>query len=98
MSTLFSSRVDSLQWFGTVEQYISIEMEKAESKSDHGDERLRIKVLTLEGLKRRSAEFQWLYYSLCSFGCIPFLSKCFHQFYILGENETITANSYSSVQ
>ncbi|XP_053999948.1 WASH complex subunit 4 [Hylaeus anthracinus] len=60
-----SSELDGLHWFKTVEQHINAEKQAAESKSDHGDEKLQqTRALTLKRLKERSAEFQLLYYSL----------------------------------
>lgn len=60
-----SSELDGLHWFKTVEQHISDEKQAAESKNDHGDEKLQqTRALTLKRLGERSAEFQLLCYSL----------------------------------
>ncbi|XP_014482961.1 PREDICTED: WASH complex subunit 7 [Dinoponera quadriceps] len=60
-----SAELDGLHWFKTVEQHISQERHAAESKDDHGDEKLQqTRALTLKRLAERNAEFQLLYYSL----------------------------------
>ncbi|KZC07226.1 PREDICTED: WASH complex subunit 7 [Dufourea novaeangliae] len=60
-----SSELDSLHWFKTVEEHLSMEKQAAGNKNDHGDEKLQqTRALTLKRLKERSAEFQLLYYSL----------------------------------
>ncbi|EZA52972.1 WASH complex subunit 4 [Ooceraea biroi] len=60
-----SVELDGLHWFKTVEQHIAQEKLAAESKDDHGDEKLQqTRALTLKRLAERNAEFQLLYYSL----------------------------------
>ncbi|XP_072745754.1 WASH complex subunit 4 [Anoplolepis gracilipes] len=60
-----SAELDSLHWFKTVEQHFAQEKIAAESKDDHGDEKLQqTRALTLQRLAERNAEFQLLYYSL----------------------------------
>ncbi|XP_032667669.1 WASH complex subunit 4 [Odontomachus brunneus] len=60
-----SAELDGLHWFKTVEQHITQEKHAAESKDDHGDEKLQqTRALTLKRLAERNAEFQLLYYSL----------------------------------
>ncbi|XP_025156127.1 WASH complex subunit 4 isoform X2 [Harpegnathos saltator] len=60
-----SAELDGLHWFKTVEQHIAQEKHAAESKDDHGDEKLQqTRALTLKRLAERNAEFQLLYYSL----------------------------------
>lgn len=60
-----SSELDGLHWFKTIEQHINAEKHSAESKDDHGDEKLQqTRALTLKRLAERNAEFQLLYYSL----------------------------------
>ncbi|KAK2588010.1 hypothetical protein KPH14_004084 [Odynerus spinipes] len=60
-----SAELDGLHWFETVENHINTEKLSAESKDDHGDEKLQqTRALTLKRLEERSAEFQLLYYSL----------------------------------
>lgn len=57
--------LDGLHWFKTVDEHISHEKLAAESKVDHGDEKLQqTRALTLKRLTERNAEFQLLYYSL----------------------------------
>jgi WASH complex subunit 7 len=60
-----SNELDSLQWFKTVNEYFASMKSVTEGKTEFEDEKLQqTKALTLKRLEERSAEFQFLYYSL----------------------------------